>query len=355
MEKILVLGYFGYRTGQLDGQTVKTRDVCELLRRRLDTARYKVDYFDTQVLQSGKWRMISLIAKLLSCRKVVYLPGQNNLSGFFLPLHRLSRLLKFDILYVMIGGWLADFLKEHPEMVAPMASLRAIFPENRQVKARLEKEYGFSNVVLAPNFRFLPAGKPQRPQPREAGTPFRLVFLSRVSEQKGIFTVFSLMDWLRGQGIPARVDFYGALDEASAERFSKALASCPEAAYKGCLDASGVIPALAAYDLMLLPTFYEGEGFPGALVEAYMASLPVAVSDWKYNSEYVKEGETGFLVPLGEGEVERYGSIVARLAQDGNRLQAMREQAGKEGEKYTDEAFWRVFEPYLILSGKGKA
>ena len=30
MSKVLVLGYFGYQTNQLDGQTVKTRDVYRL-------------------------------------------------------------------------------------------------------------------------------------------------------------------------------------------------------------------------------------------------------------------------------------------------------------------------------------
>ena len=31
MNKFIVLGYFGYRTNQVDGQMVKTRDVCRLV------------------------------------------------------------------------------------------------------------------------------------------------------------------------------------------------------------------------------------------------------------------------------------------------------------------------------------
>lgn len=35
MMKILVLGYFGYQTNQLDGQTVKTRDLYRLAKEQL--------------------------------------------------------------------------------------------------------------------------------------------------------------------------------------------------------------------------------------------------------------------------------------------------------------------------------
>lgn len=34
--KVLVLGYFGYMTNQLDGQTVKTRDVYRLAKEQLN-------------------------------------------------------------------------------------------------------------------------------------------------------------------------------------------------------------------------------------------------------------------------------------------------------------------------------
>ena len=46
MKRILVLGYFGYLTNQLDGQTVKTRDVYRLVKEQ--SKDYSVDYFDTQ-------------------------------------------------------------------------------------------------------------------------------------------------------------------------------------------------------------------------------------------------------------------------------------------------------------------
>lgn len=44
-KKILVFGYFGYVTNQLDGQTIKTREIYELIKSHDE---YDVCYADTQ-------------------------------------------------------------------------------------------------------------------------------------------------------------------------------------------------------------------------------------------------------------------------------------------------------------------
>ena len=55
------------------------------------------------------------------------------------------------------------------------------------------------------------------------------------------------------------------------------------------------IEVLAHYDCMLFPTHYDGEGFPGVILEAYMAGIPVIASRWKFNDEFVFDGRTGYL------------------------------------------------------------
>lgn len=52
---------------------------------------------------------------------------------------------------------------------------------------------------------------------------------------------------------------------------------------------------LKNYDALLFPTYYEGEGFAGTIIDAFAAGLPVIASDWKYNSEIIKQGITGVI------------------------------------------------------------
>ena len=47
---------------------------------------------------------------------------------------------------------------------------------------------------------------------------------------------------------------------------------------------------------MLFPTYYEGEGFAGTLIDAMAAGVPVIASDWKYNKEIVEDGKTGIIM-----------------------------------------------------------
>jgi len=47
---------------------------------------------------------------------------------------------------------------------------------------------------------------------------------------------------------------------------------------------------------MLFPTFWVGEGFPGIIIDAYIAGLPIIASDWNLNGEIIDEKETGFII-----------------------------------------------------------
>ena len=49
------------------------------------------------------------------------------------------------------------------------------------------------------------------------------------------------------------------------------------------------------YHALLFPTYYEGEGVAGTLIDAMAAGVPVIASDWRYNSEVVIDGKTGVL------------------------------------------------------------
>ena len=345
--KILVLGYFGLETGKLDGQTVKTRSVYAMLQQELPPSVYKLDFFDTEVLKKGKWKILGLLRKLSCCRAVVYLPAQNNLEKFFPVLYRFSRLWGFDILYMVIGGWLDAFLKDHPGLVPGLSKIKGVFPENEDVIRALREDFGMKNVVRLPNFRICHF-KPDFLRQRADEGSFRLVFMSRIFKEKGVETVFKVLSALN-EAEPGSVtlDFYGQVEPDYAGRFQDLLRQCPQARFKGSLRPEDVVRVLAAYDLLLLPTFYPGEGFPGAIVEAYLAGTPVAVSVWKHNAEYVKVGETGFLIPLGPEEVSSYMERIRKLENDPALLLAMRRNAYEAGRQYTSEAVWPVLRPYL--------
>ena len=80
MSKILVLGYLGLRTNQLDGQTVKTRDLYKLASQEFDD----VDLYDTEDFKFKKLSIFKMFWKVITCRTIIYLPAHNNLKSIFL-------------------------------------------------------------------------------------------------------------------------------------------------------------------------------------------------------------------------------------------------------------------------------
>ena len=70
--------------------------------------------------------------------------------------------------------------------------------------------------------------------------------------------------------------------------------------YRGVLDLTNIsgYEKLASYDVMLFPTFWDDEGFPGVIVDAHIAGLPVIASDWNMNREVIEHNKTGRIIPV---------------------------------------------------------
>ena len=110
MSKIFVLGYFGIKTNQLDGQTVKTRDLY-----RLACQEFKdVEFYDTEDFKYNRLSILRMFWTVITCRTIVYLPAHNNLKVIFPMIFVLSKIFRTKIHYFVVGGWLKEFLTNLP-------------------------------------------------------------------------------------------------------------------------------------------------------------------------------------------------------------------------------------------------
>ena len=58
--------------------------------------------------------------------------------------------------------------------------------------------------------------------------------------------------------------------------------------------------AIKDYYALLFPTYWDGEGFPGTIVDAFSAGLPVIATDWNCNAEIIENKKNGILYPNEE-------------------------------------------------------
>ncbi len=66
--------------------------------------------------------------------------------------------------------------------------------------------------------------------------------------------------------------------------------------YRGVIPPETAISLMAQYHALLLPTYFPGEGYPGVIIEAYLAGIPVICTDWLGLSQIADE-TSGILIP----------------------------------------------------------
>ena len=289
--RILICGNYGRQT--LNGQTLKTRILRDAFAaslgnravRALDTSsaiRKPISFYRTVKREYAE------------ATQIVMLPGRLALPVFLYLFTKWRRQKPLEIRYVVVGGWLPELLARRPRMKASCRQLSGIYVETRSMLERLTA-MGFTNVHLLPNFRSFDRRMNRSDVP--ASPPVKLVFCARVTKDKGIEEAIAAVNAVNAQAADRGVvlDIYGPITKAYQKRFDRLAGRSATITYKGLLGADQLYSVLQQYHLMLFPTYYEGEGFPGSIVDAFIAGLPVLASDWKYNGEIIESGRTGAL------------------------------------------------------------
>lgn len=295
--KIAIIGAFGKKLNLLNGQTIKTKIIADELERMY--GEHDVLRIDTYGKLNWILSVIKSIWAFLFCRNLIIMPANNGLKVFAPLLAYLNQLFRKRIHYVVIGGWLDCFLNKNKLVDKTLRSFHGIYVETQTMKNSLVKR-GFTNVKVLPNCKKLKILKKEE-LVYSNSEPFRLVIFSRIIKEKGIEDAIIAVNKANsniGKKV-FKLTIYGQIDNNQIDWF-KALTEKYDLNnhdntfyYGGSIPFEKSVEILKDYFALLFPTYYEGEGFAGTLIDAYSAGVPVIASNWKYNSEIVKPGYTG--------------------------------------------------------------
>lgn len=347
MKKVLVIGCFGDNTGRLDGQIVKTRDIYAMLEEKL-YGEVKLDKFNTLSVRENKFLLGILLIKLLWCNKVVLIPADHNLEKFFPLLYRLSTIVKYEIIQLCVGGWQVDFFigrgkwTAHPTQMEMCKKCKAFLPEIKKVNEELKSICGFDNCEVFPNFR---RNIPKISHVNDS-KELKLVWLARINKEKGFETVFNLADKIEEEGLNITITFFGKIAEEDEKLFNSLMGTHHCVSYKGQLSADRIADTLCDYDVVVLPTRYYTEGFPGTVLDANISGLPVIATEWMHAHEFIEDGVSGFVVPFNNPQ-ECFNQRVIELYDDRALLKTMKQNSRARVALYTEERAWNVIKKYL--------
>lgn len=176
-----------------------------------------------------------------------------------------------------------------------------------------------------PNVHWMANSRDVRPPfDRAPERPQRLAFIGQLRMAKGLGEA---LDACRSLPEGCSLSVYGpAMSDTDFSLFE----GHPSATYEGALEPADVPRVLAEHDLLLFPSYYRGEGYPGVVIEAMQCGLPVIAARWNTLPEVVEHEESGLLV--APRSVEELRAAIIRLIEDPALYQRLRAGAAERGE-----------------------
>jgi len=320
-KELIFIGPMDMGNTPMTGDTVKNQLFIDRFKEVFDVV-YAVD---TMNWKKAPWIIVRMCFLLISHRRSKVIISANTSSAY--TLIRILRLFPFtpkEVFYWVVGGSFHKQIENRGYSVNTYKWLKRIFVQSPIMVDSLRKQ-GLDNALYVPNSKYI-SHYGSAVKKKDGRTHF--VFLSRIEEYKGCTDILTSVDELvyRGYGDDFDVTFYGreSEDPDYASRFLEMINERHNTQYKGVLNLreANNYDELSGYDVMLFPTYWQGEGFPGVVIDAYISSLPIIASDWNFNKDVIKDGETGWIIPVRDVAaltnkmeyVIKYPEVVAGLS-----------------------------------------
>lgn len=333
--KIGIWGQYGDGGKIADGQAVRTTIITNELRRRYGDA-------SVATINTNAWRkkplrfLYSSILLLRRSEVFIIAPADNGFKVFVPILDFFNRLFKRKILYVVIGGFLPGLLKVKPKYIKMVNRFSGLFVQTENIRKDLE-EIGVKNLHILSNPKRLNTLKEEAVK-EVVDENIKVCVFSRIYADKGVedaIEAVKLANETLGDNY-ITLDMYGLVPEFYKERLNELLGQNKDLVkYNGIIDYDKTVETLSNYFVMLFPTYYHGEGFPGNVIDAYNSALPIIATDWLYNSDVVLDNKTGLLVPIKNPKA--LSEAILKLYHDRKLRQALALNSLREVPKYSPD------------------
>lgn len=237
-------------------------------------------------------RCLALLCWHLPWASVLTFHTSLNGAITFGPLvHIASRLFRCKWIFRGFGGDIDTWHRNSVGLRKRLFDLTVLRADVLLLERKASVEYfqtqSATSVQWYPNSRRCHLGATSTAAHRNTGR--RFVFVGHVKPAKGIGEIIAATRMLSATGLT--VDVYGPLQEGVSDAW---FAESP-VRYCGLLVKEEAIKTMANYAALVLPTYWEGEGHPGVILEAYCAGIPVIATRWGGIPEIV-DSESGILV-----------------------------------------------------------
>lgn len=325
--KICIIGHFGGKREFYDGQTIKTKEIESFLSKE----GYTISRVDTYHAKKRLLRLLLNIRKAVAHNDVVILVVSSRGYRMLLPfLVKLNERYKRKMFDFVIGGVRYKVFDKRPKYKNMAKKFTRIYIETERMKLEYRKR-GIENVKVIPNFKNLKKEPVKKSFVKN--DELRACIFSRVIKEKGISDAIKAIKIANhGSNRQYYLDIYGDVDIAYKDEFYRMIDYNKMVLYKGAVSYNNAPTIITKYDVLLLPTYWSGEGFPGTLVDAFFAAIPIIATDWNDNFEILKDGENA--IKVGTKSPKEIAAALKKIANNEEKLTFMSFANSKKANAY---------------------
>ena len=340
-----IWGQYGDGGKIADGQAVRTTIITTELENRYGKE-------NVRIVNTNSWRRhpINFFLKsfklVRDSRIVVIAPADNGYKVFVPLLMLFNVLFRRNLVHVVIGGFLPALLSIQKIYKWLENKFDAIFVQTENLRKDLEA-LGIRKIHILSNLKRLNSKRPEDLTLSTSST-IKVCTFSRVNKEKGVedaVTAVRLVNEALG-GNFVSLDIYGLVPDDYQNSLTELVDNNKQFVnYKGIIDYDKTVEVLSNYFVMLFPTFYYGEGFPGNVVDAYNSGLPIIATDWLYNKDVICNGRNGILVPIKSPD--SVASAILDLYNDRELHLKMSQNCLADSAKYQPDQVLQDFYSYI--------
>lgn len=326
------LAYFGYLPIEMEamgGAEVKTKTVLKALRKES-----KIDKIKAFNTAGWKRHIVKLIFQLLyACfffDSIIFVSAATTFNRILPYLLFFCKISKCEIHFIPVGDCEPKFFCTEKSK-RRFSKIKGAYVQT-ELSYRKLKEIGFQNIYVMHNFKYVQSYSTDY----DIGQGLRFVFFSRVSEVKGIFDTIRVFESLHEKGVNCFLDIYGKIDGEIEESFMRMIEKDKAfVKYKGVASPDESSSILKDYYMMVFPTKFSGEGFPGVILDAFAAGIPILSSHFRFYDDLLKDHYNSLVFDLDN--FEDFEKKLIYACEHPDAICNMRSNSAAEYKKYSPE------------------
>lgn len=339
-KKIAVIGAIGNGLSTSSGQIIRTTILYKELKKNYGEKNIIISNTSLLSKNPGKFIFDFLKACLYS-KHIIVILSRNGMRTIWPILSLMSKVFHKKIYNNVIGGNLLNLVDKYPEFLIYMKTFEINWVQAISMQKGLALK-GVNNTEWLPNSKPINILKLDEIRCFD-GSPYKFCTFSRISKPKGIELAIETIKQINeevGKTI-VTLHIYGKPDDDYEECFIKLLKEVPEyIKYGGVIPFDQSVEILRKYYMLLFPTTFDGEGFPGTIIDAYASGTPILGSSWSFNTEFIEEGKTGLIYEYDQPD--QLKERIKWAIKHANEINSMRYECLNEAQKYTPEKVYSI-------------